>query len=59
MPPVIIHEQNGIFDPATAKSFRENILSKGDTEDPAVLFRKFRGRDPKVEALMIKLGLSK
>ena len=54
-----LFEQNGIFDPATAKSFRENILSKGDTEDPAVLFRRFRGRDPKVEALMIKLGLSK
>ena len=51
--------QNGIFDKATANSFKENILSKGDTEDPAVLYRKFRGHDPEPEALMRKLGLSK
>ena len=51
--------QNGIFDKATADSFKENILSKGDTEDPAVLYRKFRGHDPEPEALMRKLGLSK
>jgi len=48
---------NGIFDKATADSFRENILSRGDTEDPAVLYRNFRGRDPEPEALMRKLGL--
>lgn len=52
-----LFKENGIFDPATATSFKENILSKGDTEDPAVLYRKFRGRDPKVDALMIQLGL--
>ena len=51
--------ENGIFDKATADSFRENILSKGDTEDPAVLFRNFRGRDPESGALMKKLGLAK
>lgn len=50
--------ENGIFDKATADSFRENILSKGDTEDPAVLYRNFRGRDPESEALMVKLGLT-
>lgn len=54
-----LFKENGIFDKATANSFRENILSKGDTEDPAVLFRNFRGRDPEPEALMRKLGLSK
>lgn len=54
-----LFRQNGIFDKATADSFRENILSKGDTEDPAVLYRNFRGRDPRPEALMKKLGLSK
>jgi len=52
-------KENGIFDKTTADSFRENILSKGDTEDPAVLYRNFRGRDPQPEALMRKLGLSK
>lgn len=50
-------EENGIFDRATAGAFRTAILSKGDTEDPAVLYRSFRGHDPKPEALMKKLGL--
>lgn len=50
-------EENGIFDRATAGAFRAEILSKGDTEDPAVLYRSFRGHDPKPEALMKKLGL--
>lgn len=54
-----LFKEKGIFDKETANSFKENILSKGDTEDPAVLYRKFRGRDPEPEALMIKLGLSK
>ena len=52
-----LFKQNGIFDKATADSFRENILSKGDTQDPAELFRAFRGRDPEPRALMRKLGL--
>ncbi len=50
---------HSIFNKEAADSFRENILSKGDTEDPAELFRKFRGRDPRPEYLMIKLGLGK
>lgn len=49
--------ENGIFDPQTAKSFRENILEKGGTEDPMDLYRKFRGREPKVDALIAKRGL--
>jgi len=52
-----LFKTNGIFDKATADKFREEILSKGDTEDPAVLYRNFRGRDPEPEALMRKLGL--
>ncbi|MDH6354289.1 peptidyl-dipeptidase Dcp [Dysgonomonas sp. PH5-45] len=39
-------EEKGIFDQATAKSFRENVLSKGNTDDPVNLYRKFRGADP-------------
>lgn len=54
-----LFKENGIFDKATADSFRENILTRGDSEDPAVLYRRFRGRDPQPEALMKKLGLVK
>ena len=50
-------KSEGIFNRDTAASFRENILSKGGTEDPAVLFRRFMGREPEPEALMHKLGL--
>lgn len=49
----------GIFNTDVAASFRENILSKGGTEDAAVLYRNFRGHDPQPEALMEKLGLVK
>ena len=53
-----LFNEKGIFDRETASSFRANILSKGDTEDPAVLYRRFRGRDPEPSALMEKLGLT-
>ena len=52
-------KEEGIFNPETAKSFRENILSKGGMEDEAVIYRNFRGHDPQPEALMQKLGLVK
>ena len=52
-------KEEGIFNPETAKSFRDNILSKGGMEDEAVIYRNFRGHDPKPEALMEKLGLVK
>jgi len=45
------------FDPATARSFRTNILEKGGSEDPLELYRRFRGRDPSVEPLLRKRGL--
>jgi peptidyl-dipeptidase Dcp len=48
---------NGVFDPATAKSLRENIFERGDTEDPMVLFKRFRGAEPSIEPLLIKRGL--
>lgn len=50
---------NGIFDPATAKSFRENVLEKGGTEDPAELYRRFRGQDPTIDALLERDGIKK
>ena len=52
-------KEEGIFNPETAKSFRDNILSKGGMEDEAVIYRNFRGHDPKPEALMEKFGLVK
>jgi peptidyl-dipeptidase Dcp len=50
-------ERGDIFDPATARSFRANILEKGGSEDPLALYRRFRGRDPSVEPLLRKRGL--
>ncbi|MCM1519368.1 MAG: M3 family metallopeptidase [Lachnoclostridium sp.] len=52
-------EENGIFDPATAESFRRNILMKGGTENPAELYRRFRGQDPTIDALLIRDGIKK
>lgn len=52
-------KQNGIFDPATAASFKSNILMKGGTENPAVLYRRFRGADPSIDALLRRDGIIK
>lgn len=52
-----LFKQNGIFDPATAKSFKENILEKGGSEDPMVLYVRFRGHEPSVDALLRHRGL--
>jgi peptidyl-dipeptidase Dcp len=49
-------EGKGPYDKAVGKKLVENIFSVGNTIDPAEAYRKFRGRDPKVEALMIKRG---
>ena len=47
-----LFEQNGIFDPETATKFKETILETGDTEDPMVLFERFRGHKPDAHALL-------
>jgi peptidyl-dipeptidase Dcp len=49
--------ETNIFDKNTAKLFRENILAKGGSEDPMVLYKKFRGAEPSVEPLLKKRGL--
>ena len=54
-----LFKEKGIFNTDVAASFRKNILSKGGTEDEAVIYRNFRGHDPQPEALMEKLGLTK
>ena len=50
-------KEDGIFNKDTAASFRDNILSKGNLEDPMDLYKKFRGREPEVSALLERDGL--
>lgn len=52
-----LFRERGIFDRATAASFRENVLSKGGSEDEALLYRRFRGHDPDPKALLKKLEI--
>ncbi|MBI2792688.1 MAG: oligopeptidase A [Gammaproteobacteria bacterium] len=50
-------EEEGIFNPNTGNAFLHKILEKGASEDPDVLFRDFRGRDPDINALLHHRGL--
>ncbi len=52
-------ESNGIFDPKTAASFRQNILSKGGSEKPMILYKRFRGQKPTIDALLISNGIQR
>jgi oligopeptidase A len=49
---------NGIFSREIGTEFRTNILSKGDSEDPAELYKKFMGREPDPSALLVRSGLA-
>ena len=51
-------KENGVFDKSVASSFKDNILSKGGTEHPSTLYRRFRGKDPTPDALLRRAGLS-
>lgn len=51
-------KETSLFNQEKAKLFREYVLEKGGTDDPAVLYRKFRGADPKIEPLLNKRGLN-
>ncbi len=50
-------KENGIFNSETGKAFAEHILSKGGTEHPMTLYKRFRGAEPKPEALLKRAGL--
>ena len=52
-----LFKEKGIFDPETAKAFKENVLEKGGSEDPMVLYVNFRGHEPSVDALLRNRGL--
>ena len=53
-----LFKQNGIFDRKTAQSFRDNILSRGGTEHPMTLYRRFRGQEPTIDALLQRNGIT-
>ncbi|MGN1245602.1 MAG: M3 family metallopeptidase [Muribaculaceae bacterium] len=50
-------KEDGIFNPATARSFKENILMKGSTEHPMTLYKRFRGNEPTIDALLARDGI--
>ncbi len=54
-----LFKQKGIFNPEVAASFRGNILSKGGTEHPMTLYKRFRGQEPTIDALLIRNGIKK
>ena len=54
-----VFKKHGIFDPNTALSFRDNILSKGGTEHPMMLYKRFRGGEPTIDALLKRNGIRK
>jgi len=52
-----LFKEKGIFNEETANSFRENVLSKGGTEHPMALYKKFRGKEPNIDALLERNGI--
>ena len=53
-----VFKEKGLFNKEIAKSFRENILEKGGTEHPMILYKRFRGHEPSVDALLERSGLN-
>ena len=54
-----LFKEKGIFNTEVADSFRRNILSKGGTEPPMTLYKRFRGQEPTIDALLIRNGIKK
>nr|MCR4995592.1 M3 family metallopeptidase [Bacteroidales bacterium] len=54
-----VFKQAGIFDRETAQRFRDCVLSRGGTEHPMTLYRRFRGGEPTIDALLIRNGIKK
>lgn len=51
-------ETGNVFNPEKSKAFRENILSKGGSDDPMKLYKQFRGKEPSIEPLLQRKGLA-
>ena len=54
-----VFKRRGIFDQKTAQSFRDNILSRGGTEHPMTLYKRFRGGEPTIDALLKRNGIKR
>jgi len=54
-----LFKEKGIFSHEVANSFRKNILSKGGTEHPMILYKRFKGVEPTIDALLIRNGIKK
>lgn len=54
-----VFKKHGIFDKQTAQSFRDNILSKGGTEHPMTLYKRFRKGEPTIDALLKRNGIKR
>ena len=54
-----LFKENGIFEQKTAQSFRDNILSRGGTEHPMTLYKRFRGQEPTINALLERNGIKR
>ena len=54
-----VFKKNGIFDQQTAQRFRDEVLSKGGTEHPMTLYKRFRGQEPTIDALLVRNGIKK
>lgn len=52
-----LFKEKGIFDPATAKSFRDNVLSQGAADDAMAMYKRFRGAEPSLDPLLKNRGL--
>ncbi|MEM9646905.1 MAG: M3 family metallopeptidase [Bacteroidota bacterium] len=52
-------KENGIFNPDIAQKFKDHVLSRGGTENPMTLYKRFRGAEPKLEPLLERAGLTK
>ena len=54
-----VFKKNGIFNQDTAQKFRDNILSRGGTEHPMTLYKRFRGQEPTIDALLQRNGITR
>ena len=52
-----VFKKHGIFHRATAQSFRDKFLSRGGTEQPMTLYKRFRGQEPTIDALLERNGI--